>query len=160
MLKHLLFLSVASLLLASCKKDKAEPFPKGYYFVTAKINGVPTEFNTIVGANRGDEARSPNAIIVSGRSGELNQSQLPTSFILMLNDHAPLTARTYTSGVDPVNAGYSIIEMTPYNSDPGFVVIINSLTSKEIRGSFSGKLKDKAGDIVDVSEGMFFSRIY
>ena len=160
MLKHLLFLSVASLLLASCKKDKAEPVPKGYYFVTAKINGVPTEFNTVVGAIRGDEDRSPYLLFVSGRGGELHTSQPVPSLTLILNDNAPLTHKMYTSGVNPINGSYSIAELAPYNSDPGFVVTITQLTAKEIRGSFSGKLKDKAGDIIDVSEGMFFSRIF
>lgn len=160
MLKHLLFLSLATLLLASCKKDKAEPVSEGYYFVTAKINGVPTEFKTVVGANRFDEDRSPYLLFVTGRGGELHTRQAVPSLTLILNDDAPLTHKTYVSGVDPINAGYSITEMAPYNADPGFVVTITQLTTKEIRGTFSGKLRDNAGDVIDLSEGMFFSRIY
>jgi hypothetical protein len=81
------------------------------------------------------------------------------SFTLILNG-ASLTHKTYVSGVDPVNAGYSISEMTPYTGEPDLVVTISQLTSKEIRGTFSEKLRDTTGNIIDVPEGMFFSRIY
>ena len=155
MLKHLLFLSFATVLLASCKKDRV-PVPNPNYYITAKINGVPTGFSTVVGAARGGD-RSPNAITVSGKGGDFSQA-FPT-FTLMLNDHVSLAVKTYTSGTDPVNAGYAFIDMPAYNGDPGFVVTISSITATEIKGSFSGKLRNPAGDIIDVSEGLFSAKI-
>ena len=160
MIKHLLLLSIISLSVVSCKKDQFQAVPGGDYFVTANLNGIPATFNTVVTASRADERRSPNLLFVTGRSGELNTREIVPSLTLILNDDAPLTHKTYVSGVDPVNVGFSFAQLTPYNAEPGFEITVNQLTSKEIRGSFKGKLKSTAGEIIDVTEGMFFSRIH
>ena len=49
MLRKILFVSLAVVTLASCKKDKNDT---PAYSLSAKVDGVKTDFNTAVSANR------------------------------------------------------------------------------------------------------------
>jgi hypothetical protein len=156
MKRSLVIVPTILLFFVSCKKEKSPPVPDGHYYVTAKLNGIATSFNTIVGASRGDATRSPHLLFVTGRSGAVQTWEIQPSLHLVLNDDAPLTHRTYVSGADPVHAGYSASEMNPYNADPGFEIKITQLTPNEIRGSFNGKLTGAGGDTVEIKDGVFF----
>lgn len=154
MLKYLLFLFLAALTFVSCKKEKADTIN---YFMMAGIDGVKQEFSMNVGAFPIDG--SPHGIVVIGRSG--NPGDVAPSFSVSLNVSAPLQAKTYMAGVDTIVGGYwySYANTLRYQSSNDFSITITSITETEIKGSFSGKVEDAVGDIIDITEGIFFAKI-
>jgi hypothetical protein len=151
-----MFLLSFLIFTASCKKDKSTSGTEGYYF-KANLTDVPTEFNTLVLATQSKEVTSPYLLFVTGKSLPVYMDG--PYFTLILNDDTPLVTKTYVTGADPVEVRYSS-QMMIYEAEGGFKITISQLTSKEIRGSFSGKLKTTGGHIIDVSEGVFFAPIY
>jgi hypothetical protein len=155
MIRKILLAALLPALLVSCKKDKDIDIPtQGYYF-TAKIDGVETNFNFANGAQRGITTAS-DWFFIWGHA-EKKGDLFPSISLVLKWDS--LTSRVYVSGTDSLSAGYAVTEMSPYYNELGFNVTIISISAREVRGTFSGKVKDSAGIIVDISEGKFFLKI-
>lgn len=126
--------------------------------MTAGIDGVKQEFSMYVGGFPIDG--SSYGIVVIGKSGK--PGDVAPSFSVSLHVSVPLQAKTYMAGVDPIVGGYwySHANTPRYQSSNDFSITITSITETEIKGSFSGKVEDAIGDIIDITDGAFFAKIH
>lgn len=148
MLRKLLFVSLAVVTLASCKKDKNDT---PAYNLSAKVDGVKVDFNTAVSASR-----MGNAVIITGLGG--NASSPYPSFNIFLEDDAAITAKAYTAldGDATIIYGAASGQAT-YASDDDFTVTVSSISATEVKGTFNGKVDNGAG-IKTITEGAFSAK--
>ncbi len=154
MLRKLLVVSLAVLTLASCKKDKTDPQA---YHLTAKIGGVKVDFSSSLAAEVYLDPQNGHTLSVLGIGG--NTSVALPALDLMIHDDAAITTKTYTLPQHRVSVNYADVNYEDYSSDTEFSITITSLTATEVRGTFAGKFYHAGpGNIVDVTEGSFYSR--
>jgi len=153
MLRKILFVSLAVITLASCKKDK-DAAPANH--VSAKVDGVQKDFNTAVAAQTDGNAQSGYTVYIVAVGGTTS-SPLP-AFNLSIADDAVITAKAYTAALSTAGGSYVDANQTSYDSDTDFTITISSITATEVKGSFSGKVDDGAGHIADITEGSFSAK--
>lgn len=147
MLRKLLFVFVTVAALTSCKKDKGD----SGYNLSAKVDGNRVEFNTAVSASR-----SGDDVIITGFGGSVG-TPFP-AFTIYLDDDAPIAAKTYTAADGDATSIYAASSgQSSYSSDDDFTVTVSSITSSEVKGSFSGKVDNGSG-IKTISEGTFSAK--
>lgn len=147
MLRKLLFVLVTVATLTSCKKDKGE----AAHNLSAKVDGVKVDFNTTVSASRNDDD-----IIVMGFGGNV-ASPYP-SFSIFLDDDAAITAKTYTAADGEATIIYAASSgQATFSNNTDFTVTVSSITSSEVKGTFSGKVENGSG-IKTISEGTFSAK--
>lgn len=149
MLRKFLIVSLAVLTLASCKKDKNDT---PAFNLSAKVDGVKTDFNTAVVADKDGDATTGYTLIITAVGGTAS-SPYP-AFSIYLDDDAVITAKTYTAANDDVTGVYVAEGQFTYGSDTDFSLTISSITDTEIKGTFSGKV-DNGTAIKVISEGTF-----
>ncbi len=151
MLRKILFVSIAVITLASCKKDKDDA---PAHHVSAKIDGEKKDFNATVVATKQSLA-GYHFVVVSGLAGSAS-SPYP-AFSLSITDNAAITAKTYTATNFEAGGSYDKTDQEGYESDTDFSVTISSITDTEIKGSFVGKVDDGA-TVKTVTEGSFSAK--
>ena len=151
MLRKLLFVSLAVATLASCKKDKNDA---PAYNLSAKIDGVSTAFNTAVVAQASGDAQTGYvvAIVAAGGSG----STVLPAFSLSIADEAAITAKAYPA--TNADGSYTDVTQNTYDSENDFTITVSSVTATDIKGTFSGKVKDDNGGIKTITEGTFAAK--
>ena len=153
MLRKILFVSLAVITLASCKKDKDDA---PAYHVSATVDGVKKDFNTAIAAQKDGNAQSGYTIFIVAIGGTAS-SPLP-AFNLGIYDDAAISAKTYTAAQSKADGSYVDASQTSYESDNDFSITISSVTATEVKGSFSGKVDDGSGNIVNITEGSFSAK--
>ncbi len=167
-----LALTVAFLSFSSCNKDKNND-PD--YFVTCKINGVETEFNSSNYAEVQYAGTSPSGILINGAVDVGGTAGAFTITITSL----PITEREYTDAESNQNivaiysqdasthfeAGTMVYQNTLRNG----VTLVNhlrirltSITSAEVRGQFSGDFYqdgEALSPMKTITEGEFFVKV-
>lgn len=157
MLKKLLIISLAVFTLASCKKDKNDG-PPGYH-LTAKIDGVKVDFSVALAAEVYQDPTNGFTLSVLGMGGSGN-AILP-AFDFIIQDDVVITTKTYTAAQHIMTSSYTDVNNESYDADNDFSITVTSITSTEVRGTFTGKLVHSGSlDIVNVTEGTFYSKIY
>lgn len=152
MLRKLLFVSLAVVTLASCKKDKNDT---PAYNLSAKVDGVKTDFNTAVVASKDGDASLGYTLIITAVGGSASNPH--PAFSIYLEDDAVFTAKTYTAANDDVTGVYVPENSFTYGSDTDFTLVISSITDTEIKGTFSGKV-DNGTTIKTITEGTFSAK--
>jgi hypothetical protein len=157
MLKKLLIVSLAVFTLASCKKDKNEE--PATYHLTAKIDGAKVDFSVALAAEVYHDPTNGYTLSVLGMGGQGN-AILP-AFDFIIQDDATITTKTYTSAQHIMTTSYTDVSSESYDADDDFSITVTSITSTEVRGTFKGKLVHSGTlDIVNVTEGTFYAKIY
>jgi hypothetical protein len=153
MLRKFLFVSLAVITLASCKKDKDDA---PAYNVSAKIDGVKKDFN--LGAVATKQNFAGYYIVMINGNGGTTSSPLP-AFTLAISDDVAIIAKTYTTNATDDNAAgsYTVSSQESYESEEEFSITVTSLTATEIKGTFSGKIEDGA-TTKNVTEGSFSAK--
>ena len=151
MLRKFLFVSLAVITLASCKKDKDEA---PAYHLSAKVDGEKKDFNTSVAATK-QNFGGYFFVIINGIAGSAS-SPYP-AFSLTITDDAAITAKTYTATNFEAGGSYIKTNQESYESDTDFSVNITSVTATEVKGTFTGKVEDGA-TIKTVTEGTFSAK--
>lgn len=154
MLRKLLFVSLAVVTLASCKKDKNDA---PAYNLSAKLDGTKTDFNTAVAAHKTGDATTGYTITIVATGGSASSST--PAFAIYLDDDAVISAKTYTAAGDDVTGVYTPQTGFSFASDTDFTLVISSITDTEIKGTFSGKVED-GSTIKTISEGTFSAKFY
>lgn len=155
MLRKILFVSLAVVTLASCKKDKDDA---PAYYLSAKVDGTKKDFNTaIVAQKEGDATNGYSVYIVA--AGGTATSPLP-AFDLTISDDVAITAKTYTATATQIQAdgSYTPDSQSSYDSDTDFTITVSSITATEIKGTFSGKVEDSSGGVKTITEGSFSAK--
>ncbi|HKO81257.1 MAG TPA: hypothetical protein VJU78_12715 [Chitinophagaceae bacterium] len=153
MLRKFLFVSLAVITLASCKKDKDEA---PAYHVSAKIDGVKKDFNTAVVAQKDGDAQTGFNVLITGVSGT---SIFPMLNLEIYDENAAITTKTYTAASNfGAYCAYSIDSQTGHESDLDFSITVSSVTATDIKGTFSGKVEDGSGGIKTITEGSFSAK--
>jgi hypothetical protein len=151
-----LVVSLVVLALVSCKKDKNE---SGTYHLSAKFNGVKVDFSAALAAEKYVDPANGNTISVLGMGGTAS-NPLP-SFDFIIHSDSEITTKIYTESQDGMLVSYSDTNNDSYDEGDEFTITISSMTATEVRGTFSGKLiKSGSLEVVDVTEGSFYSKIY
>jgi hypothetical protein len=153
MLKKLLVVSLVTLSLVSCKKDKDD---SPAYSLSAKIDGTSQAFNTAVAAQKTGDAQSGFTVIITGLGGSAS-SPYP-AFSVFIDDAAAIVAKTYTAAASEVACIYAADSQASYTSDNDFSVTITSITDTNVSGTFSGKVDDGSGGIKNITEGAFSAK--
>jgi hypothetical protein len=148
MLKKLLFVSLVIATLASCNKDK-EDSPSSSVHISAKIDGVSTTFNA---ACTGMKFMNGNTVTISGAA---SMSQSFPQFGINLSDDVAITTKTYTGSTFKADGTYGLSYSSMFVSDNDFTVTVTSISSTEIKGTFSGKLID-GSTTKNITEGSFY----
>jgi hypothetical protein len=155
MLRKLLFVSLAVVTIASCKKSKNDT---PAYFLSAKIDGVKIDFSSAVAAEKSGDAQNGYIVYILGIGGNASIS-LP-AFDLTINDDAAIIGKTYTAAQNKADGSYTAVNQSTYDSDTEFSITITSITETEVKGTFSGKIvEDGSLNVVNVTEGSFSARI-
>lgn len=153
MIKYLLFVSLAIITLASCKKEENN---SPAYHLSAKIDGVKKDFSRITVAQKFGNSQSGYMIRITGFGGT---DSLPT-LNLFLDDAEPITAKTYPiEANERVSGMYVSTPQTFFDSDTDFSIIITSITNTEIQGTFKGTMKDGITTL-NLTEGSFLAKFY
>lgn len=158
MLRTLIVVSLVALMLSSCKKDKNDT---PTYHISAKLDGVKTDFNFAVAAELiGDNAQTGYKLLVVASGG--NSTNLYPLFELNVDSEAPIVAKTYVT-----NDSQSLWEASAdYIPDgPGwyetnlnnFSITIISITATQVEGVFSGTIEDYP-TLMTVTEGTFTAK--
>jgi len=149
MLRKFLFVSLAVITLASCKKDKDDA---PAYYVSAKIDGVKQDFNTAVLAQKIDS----KTVYISAAGGT---ATAPFPMInLDIDADADITAKIYTASTNyEAYASYNTSSQASYESGEVFSITVTSITATEIKGTFSGEVEDGA-TIKKITEGSFSAK--
>jgi len=151
MFKKLLILSLTVIALASCKKDKDDT--SSTVHLSAKIDGVSTNFNTTVSAVKYDNGNNITIIGVGGSA-----SQLYPAFVIDITSDQPITAKTYSASPNyDVDIQYAISSSELFESDNDFTVNVTSISATEIKGTFSGKITDGSA-VKNITEGSFYAK--
>lgn len=152
MLRKFLFVSLAVITLASCKKDKDDA---PAYHVSAKIDGVKKDFNTAVVAQKEGDAQFGYTVSITGVGGT---SLFPLLNLEIYDEDAAITTKTYTAAVKSgAYSYYAIDTQTEHESDDEFSITVTSITATEVKGTFSGKFEDAASSKT-ISEGSFSAK--
>lgn len=146
MLRKLLFVSLAVITLASCKKDKNDT---PAYNLSAKVDGTKADFNTVSASRMG------NAVLISGSGGSVS-SPYP-SFNIVLEDDVAITPKAYTAADGEVEIIYAVAAGQTFASDDDFTVTVSSISATEVKGTFSGKVTDGT-TIKTIAEGTFAAK--
>ena len=153
MLRKILFVSLAVVTLAACKKDKNDA---PAYSLSTKIDGTKADFNTAVGAQKTGDASTGFTVAISAIGGTVS-SPYP-SFSLILDDDAAITAKTYTAAADDIGGIYLAGSgQDAFSSVDDFTIVVSSVTATDIKGTFSGKVTDGT-TIKTITEGTFFAK--
>ncbi len=156
MLRKLLVVSLAVLTLSSCKKDKTE---SKTYHLTAKIDGVKIDFSSSLAAEKYLDPQNGYTLSVLGIGG--NTSVALPALDLMIHDDTEITTKTYNPSQHSAYSTYNDVDFETYDSNTEFSITITSITATEVRGTFTGKFVHSGpGNIVNVSEGSFYSRLF
>ncbi len=152
MLRKILFSSLVVLALASCKKDKDDA-PANH--VSAKVNGVKTDFNASASATKLGDASTGYIVMIVGLG---STSTLYPAMNINISDDAAITARTYTAANDEADASYMVNSSDQHSSVDDFTVTVTSVTNTEIKGTFSGKVENMSGTVSTITEGTFSAK--
>jgi len=153
MLRKLLFVSLAVVTLASCKKDKNDVPASN---LSAKLDGTKADFNTAVVAQKTGDVSTGFTVAISAIGGTVS-SPYP-SFNLLLDDAAEITAKTYTAAADDIGGIYLPGSgQNSFSSADDFTIVVSSVTATDIKGTFSGKVSDGT-TIKTITEGTFSAK--
>lgn len=156
MIKKILLVVLLPAFLISCKKDKTlrEPVPNLSHVMSSQIDGEAQDFNYVV--NAVPLSSLPNSLVITGKNKNVNNSLY--GFTIIIADDVPITIGSYTANPGRVGATYINDHQTRYDSDNDFTIVISSITDNEIKGTFSGKVTHKTGDIKEITNGSFTAR--
>ena len=164
MLKTFLVAALAVLTIVSCSKDKDDKNDTPIKNFSAKIDGVKKDFNFSVAAQlNGTSAQTGYLLFINGNAGTTS-NPLP-NFYVEINVDAPIEAKTYqtiqSQSKWEADANYWLDGSTVYEvHDHDFSITITSITSTEVRGTFSGTLEDSStGQVINITEGTFSAPI-
>ncbi|MBC7915363.1 MAG: hypothetical protein H7Y07_14710 [Pyrinomonadaceae bacterium] len=158
MSKTFLILALTALTIVSCSKDKNDDNNNTGYHFSAKVDGVKKEFKTSVNAQLdGTSAQTGYNLFINGGGGT-SSYPLPNFYVEVTADE-PIVPKTYytipnqeweAKGDYWTDAGH-------YDNDNlNFSITITSISSTEVRGTFSGTLEDDAiGQVITITEGSF-----
>lgn len=153
-MKKILFVALAVVTLASCKKDN-DGGSSNTVHMKAKVNGTMKEFNFVNSAQSFDAGKS---IVVMAAGGTTN-SPYPYIMLTVSDENAAITAKTYSS--DPDDEAGAIYNSSASFSDSygstEFTITVTSISATEIKGTFSGKVSN-GSTTLDVTEGSFYSK--
>lgn len=152
MLRKFLFVSLAVITLASCKKDKDEA---PAYHLSAKVDGVKKDFNTAVVAQKEGDAQFGYSVSITGIGGT---TLFPLLNLEIYDENAVITTKTYTAaGNGGTYIYYAVDSQTEHESDDEFSITVTSITATEVKGTFSGKFEDGATSKT-ITEGSFSAK--
>ena len=123
--------------------------------MSAKVDGVKTDFNTAVVANKSGDASTGYTLIITSLGGSAS-SPYP-GFSIYLDDDAVISAKTYTAANNDVTGVYVPENSFTYGSDTDFTLTISSITDTDVKGTFSGKV-DNGTTIKTITEGTFSAK--
>jgi hypothetical protein len=160
MKKILLFTICIALAFSSCKKSSSD-VPANT--ISATIDGVDESFNTNPIAELGTAIRLNSNLLISGGNGSGTGSD---SMAITIESNNTIVKGSYTNaGSDFIsvlynNGPFSLANPTYYTTDVTGVypttVVITSMSSTNIQGTFSGKLLFNKGTTVKtVTNGKF-----
>lgn len=152
---------IIAIVMFSCSKDKEDSEVDGKYYISAKINGTLVEFKeqkTLQGL-AGNNGFQHTAYI----EGENENQQAITIHFF---DLEPIKATSYSgievvtgSNLKGVNISYIKDASTVYATDfenPASIGTISTLNNLEVKGTFSGVIRDPlTGESLNVTEGKF-----
>ncbi|HTD99441.1 MAG TPA: hypothetical protein VK668_09135 [Mucilaginibacter sp.] len=136
----LLFLPLFALLvLFSCKKSSKSSI-NTVGTITATIDGNQQTFNVGATAQLQNNGGS-NSLSIIGVQGSGNSNSL----IMLVTNNGPITTGTYTGADSKANLSYTTTNSLIYQNDDSDVnsnatIVISSITSTNVQGTFSGKL--------------------
>jgi hypothetical protein len=145
MKKNLIFVSCILLVFISCKKDQGiAPVNT----ISASIDGVDESFNTNPFAQLGEGITLNSSLSIFGTNGSTKGADVLS--ITMITGQA-IVKGSYTSGNNSVglvsiqysDGPFSAANFNSYATDPNgnaTTVVITSLTSTNVQGTFSGRL--------------------
>ena len=143
MIKKILFVSFAVITLASCKKSSSDS-----QHVSAKFDGVKTEFNVALAAQSSNAGKSVQIVATGG-------TPYP-ALVLTIDDDAAIAVGTYTASPDfDAGASYAV-SSDSYDSNDDFTITVTSISATAIKGTFSGKVENSSSTTVNVTEGSFY----
>ncbi|MGZ8558446.1 MAG: hypothetical protein ACXWWC_08945 [Chitinophagaceae bacterium] len=142
-------MSLIALTLFSCQKSKDDT---PAYHLTAKIDGVKLDFSSSLAAQFGGDAQNGYTLDIVGIGG--NANIVERSLVLNIIDNAPVVAKTYTAALGNAECSFDT-DNPSMHSDTNFTITFTSITTKEVKGSFSGVVEDGLGKITNITEGAF-----
>ena len=137
---RLLLLPICVLLVfASCKKKSATPATTST--ITVTIGGTAQTFNTGASAHV-DNTNGFNSLSIIG----IQSASSSNSIILTVTNTTPVVAGSYTGTSSQVDMSYSqasgaVYQFDGSNNASAATVVISSITSTNVKGTFSGTLE-------------------
>lgn len=159
----LCFIIVSMCLSACSKDDNGGGEPTGDYYFRAKIGGKAVNFHSVNFQGGGDDNRFEHIVIGGVETSYSASGPVPPSLdfeIWRLGGN--ITAGTYATPVEKDMIARYAIQKTEgtliYNtsySDDVFTVKIEAISKTGIKGTFSGTVRNSAGEAIDITDGTF-----
>jgi hypothetical protein len=152
-----------AILITACGKEKSteDGNGTGNYFLKFKIDGKSIEYRDYVFATRGF---LDNVYYVTIQGQETQSSEVP-GIGIFVQDFAEIVAQTYVDdGRSSSNAlvysgADSVVFSNLLMTEPsGLSIVITSIDSASVRGTFSGKVADLTANQKTITEGEFSAR--
>jgi len=130
----------ALLILFSCKKNSSTP-TTATATITATVDGTSQTYN-VGAAGHLTSGTGTNDLAIVGLSSAGTGGN---SLIIDINTSSPIVAGTYLGSTSQVDFSYTtsggaIYQVDNSNSASNATVVITSITSTTVKGTFSGKL--------------------
>ncbi|WP_406826947.1 hypothetical protein [Pedobacter sp. KACC 23697] len=161
-LSVLYFIMIIMCLSACSKNDDGGGEPTGDYYFRAKIGGKAINFHSVNFQGGGNDNRFEHIVIGGHESSYPASGPVSPSFDFEIwKIGGNITTGTYSTPGENMIARYAIqksdgtlIYNTSYGDDV-FTVKVEAISKTGIKGTFSGTVRNLAGEAISITDGTF-----
>lgn len=159
----LCFITLSVCLSACSKKDDTGGAPTGDYYFRAKIGGKAINFHSVNFQGGGNDNRFEQIVIGGHEASDPPSGPVSPSLDFEIwREGGNITAGTYATPAEKgMIARYAIQKSDGtlmYNTaiaDDVFTLKIEEISKSGIKGAFSGTVRNRAGEAINITDGTF-----